>query len=112
MALFRFLWLRRLIRSNTNPIPMDKAATWKKRLSVAYMLLSWNAFGLVAYLCYTGKSDWAKYYGLKSEEELNMSPAYQWAKTLGIKNPNVYRIQGFHIHKVEENTKETEEQTV
>lgn len=66
-------WLRRFIRKNTTPIPVEKAIFWKKRLSVAYMLLTWNAFGLVCYMIYTGKGDWAKYYGVKSEEESNMN---------------------------------------
>lgn len=72
MTLFKFLWLRRFIRKNTNPIPINKAEVWKKRLSFTYLLLAWNAFGLVCYMCYTGKADWAKYYGIKSEMEANM----------------------------------------
>lgn len=74
MSLFRMNWLRRLIRKKTTPIPVERAALWEKRLSMVYMLLTWNAFGLVCYMIYTGKADWAKYYGVKSEEEANMSP--------------------------------------
>lgn len=74
MALFQLKWLRKLVRRSTNPIPYRRAATWKERLSIAYMIMGWNAFGLVCYMFYTGRGDWAKFYGLKSEEESNMSP--------------------------------------
>lgn len=73
MALFQFKWLRKMVRKNTNPIEYTKAILWKEKLSIGYMLLAWNAFGLVCYMVYTGRADWAKYYGLKSEEELRMS---------------------------------------
>ena len=45
--MFRILWLRRLIRRNTKPIPFRKAVNWKERLSIAYMLVAWNAIGFV-----------------------------------------------------------------
>ncbi|KAJ8979757.1 hypothetical protein NQ317_004744 [Molorchus minor] len=70
----RFRWLRTLVRRNTNPIPVSKAELWKSRLSVVYMLVAWNAFGFVGYMIYSGKNDWAQYYGYKSEEEAKLSP--------------------------------------
>lgn len=73
-TMFYFKWLRRFIRRHTNPIPVDRAATVKKTLSVAYMLLAWNAFGFVCYMIYTGRGDWAKYYGYKSEAEASIPP--------------------------------------
>lgn len=117
MSLFRFPWLRRFVRRNTNPIPQDKAYLWKNRLSLAYMLICWNAFGLVCYMFYQGKGDWAKYYGLKSEEELKMTPgkyllkhkihkikaclfvAQKWTKTLGIRDATVYSVKGLNVEK-------------
>ncbi|KAJ8935582.1 hypothetical protein NQ314_012724 [Rhamnusium bicolor] len=101
MALFRFQWLRRLVRRHSSPIPVDTAGQWKLRLSVVYMLVAWNAFGFVGYMMYTGKTDWAKYYGLISEEELNMKPGQQWAKTLGIKDATVYSVSGFNVSSYE-----------
>lgn len=68
------LWLRRLIRKHTKPIPEGTANIWKQRLSFGYVFLAWNAFGFVAYMMYTGKHDWAAYYGLKNKEELEMTP--------------------------------------
>lgn len=36
------------------------------------MFLSWNAFGFVCYMIYSGKADWAK--DSKSKEELSLTP--------------------------------------
>lgn len=41
------IWLRRLVRKYTNPIPYRKALTTRQRLGVVYMFLAWNALGLV-----------------------------------------------------------------
>ncbi|XP_050500338.1 uncharacterized protein LOC126880501 [Diabrotica virgifera virgifera] len=107
MSLFRFNWLRRFVRRNTHEIPENRAALWKQRLSVVYAVIAWNAFGFVGYMIYKGKGDWANYYGLKTEEEMNMSPGHQWVKTLNLQGAEVYRIKGFSLQKVEE--KETME---
>ncbi|XP_036339532.1 uncharacterized protein LOC118748900 [Rhagoletis pomonella] len=95
MALFQMKWLRRWVRRNTNPIPEDSAELWKRRLSVAYALLAWNAFGFVCYMAYTGRSDWAKYYGYKSEEEAKLSPAQQFATKLNVDRGKIVRYSGF-----------------
>ncbi|CAK1583654.1 unnamed protein product [Parnassius mnemosyne] len=88
-------WFYKFIRRRTKPIPADEAFLWKRRLSLAYGFIAWNAFGLLVYSIYQGKADWAHYYGLKSDEEQAIPPAQAWAKTLGIKNAKVYRISGF-----------------
>ncbi|VVC91493.1 uncharacterized protein LOC126972576 [Leptidea sinapis] len=87
-------WWYVFIRKRTKPIPEDTAVVWKKRLSIAYGLLTWNAFGLMIYSISQGKADWAHYYGLKSDEEKAISPAKSWTQILGIKNAKVYRISG------------------
>lgn len=74
MAMFQMKWLRKLVRRHTTPLPMSTAQLWKQRLSIAYAVLAWNAFGFVLYACFTGRADWAKAAGLKSQEEINMSP--------------------------------------
>lgn len=74
MALFQFKWLRRQVRKHTRPIPFNTAEVWKRRLSLAYAIIAWQSFGLVCYLFYTGRSDWAKTLNLKSEEESMLSP--------------------------------------
>ncbi|RVE42500.1 hypothetical protein evm_012843 [Chilo suppressalis] len=93
-------WWHQFIRRRTKPIPETKAIIWKRRLSLAYGLLAWNAFGLVLYSVYNGKADWAHYYGLKTDEERAMAPGLAWANTLGIPNAKVVRIKG--ISKVGE----------
>ncbi|XP_061721702.1 uncharacterized protein LOC133528353 [Cydia pomonella] len=90
-----YKWWHRWVRKKTNPIPVDQAFLWKRRFSIAYGLLAWNAFGVVLYCMVQGKTDWAHYYGLKSDEEHDMPPARAWANTLGIKNAKVYRVAGF-----------------
>lgn len=67
-------WWHKFIRKRTKPIPEDVAVLWKRRLSVAYGLLAWNAFGVLLYSAYHGKADWAHYYGLKSDEEKAKRP--------------------------------------
>lgn len=62
------------MRRNTKPIPAASAATWKKRLAITYAVLAWNSFALVMYLVFKGKGDWAQHFGLKSKEELEMTP--------------------------------------
>lgn len=59
MSLFKFQWLRRKVRKHTNPIPLNVADQWKRKLSLFYAFLAWNAFGLVIYQVYKGKSNWA-----------------------------------------------------
>jgi len=72
--MFSFKWFRRFVRRHTNPIPFDRAASVKQKLSLIYMLLAWNAFGIVFYMIYTGRGDWAKYYGYKSEADSLLPP--------------------------------------
>lgn len=74
MSLFRFKWLRLFIRRHTKPIEVDRAALWKRRLSIVYALTAWNAFGFVMYMIFSGKADWARAHGLKSESDLKVTP--------------------------------------
>lgn len=53
-----------MIRRHTSPIPLSVADSWKRKLSVIYALLAWNAFGIVIYQVYKGKADWASESGL------------------------------------------------
>ncbi|KOB65743.1 Uncharacterized protein OBRU01_22626 [Operophtera brumata] len=89
-------WWYRFVRKRTRPIPEDVAVLWKRRLSIAYGLLAWNAFGIVAYSAYKGKADWAHYYGIKTDDERTQKPALAWANTLGIKNAKVVKLSGLH----------------
>ncbi|ALC48459.1 CG13365 [Drosophila busckii] len=96
MALFQMKWLRRFVRRNTSPIPENRAELWKRRLSIGYALLAWNAFGMVCYMVYTGRSDWAKHYGYKTKEELALSPAQQFAQHIHVEGTGkIIRFSGF-----------------
>ncbi|ETN61325.1 hypothetical protein AND_007022 [Anopheles darlingi] len=88
-------WLRKWIRRRTNPLPLDRAALWKRRLSVVYAVLAWNAFGGVCYMIYTGRNDWAKYYGYKTEEEAKLPQAIRFAHQLNLPNAKVIKYSGF-----------------
>ncbi|KAF5305738.1 hypothetical protein FQR65_LT07634 [Abscondita terminalis] len=107
---FQFRWLTKFIRKHTSPIPEIRAAQWKQRLSILYAVLAWNAFGLVIYASFKGKADWAKYHNLKTEEELSLTPAQQWTKTLGIQDATVYRISGLNYSKYEVHNEFQEEE--
>ncbi|XP_037826342.1 uncharacterized protein LOC119614275 [Lucilia sericata] len=100
MSLFQMKWLRRLVRRNTNPIPELQAALWKRRLSLMYAVVAWNAFGFVCYMAFTGRSDWAHYYGYKTDEEKQESQAVQFSKRLNVEKGKIIRYKGFT--KVEE----------
>lgn len=74
MVFPRWYWFKRFIRNNTSPIPETKALLWSRRLRIAYNVLAFNALGLVLFACLNGQADWAEYHGLKSKEEMELSP--------------------------------------
>lgn len=63
-----FSWLRRWVRRSTKPIDYNTAGAWKKRLSLAYGILAWNALAFVGYAIYNGKRDWAEYHGMETDK--------------------------------------------
>lgn len=112
-------WLRRLIRRNTKRIDEPTADFWKRRLSIAYGFLAWNAFALVCYAFINGKRDWAAYHGLEvdkaspgnSTSALQHSqlttffvfplPAMQFARMMDIPKAKVIRISGLKTETFE-----------
>lgn len=103
-------WIRRVIRRTTKPIPIDRAEYWKQKLSLVYMLLGWNAFGLTLYYIFTGRGDWAHYYGLKTDEEKNKRPGEYYAEMLGMKNVRIITVDGFKkVGEYEYKGEDTEE---
>ena len=66
--IIKMRWLRRFIRRSTKPIPMHVADVWKRRLSLTYGFLAWNAIAVIGYAMYQGKRDWAAYHGLEVEQ--------------------------------------------
>ena len=64
-----FRFIRRWVRRTSKPINVPTAELWKRRLSVAYGFLAWNALAMVGYAWYKGKRDWAEYYGLETSKD-------------------------------------------
>lgn len=95
--MFRFRWLRRLVRRHTNPIEENTAEKWQKRLSFAYFILASNVFIGVGYMCYSGRADWADYYGFKSPEDKYIPAGVQWSQTLGLDKAKYIRFSGFKV---------------
>uniref|UniRef100_A0A182Q0Q8 Uncharacterized protein n=1 Tax=Anopheles farauti TaxID=69004 RepID=A0A182Q0Q8_9DIPT len=75
-------------------MPLDQAHLWKRRLSLLYAVVAWNAFGGVCYMIYTGRNDWAKFYGYKSDEEAQLPQAVRFAKQLNLPNAKVIKFNG------------------
>lgn len=110
--MIQFKWLRRFVRRNTKPIPENTAELWKRRLSIGYFIVAWQAIGFVCYSIYQGKNDWAQYHGLKSEEELALTPAQQFSKTLNLEKGKIIRFKGFtRVGEVEFDNRTTDEET-
>jgi len=86
-----FRWVRRWVRRSSKPIPLPVADQWKRRLSIAYGILAWNALAVVFYSCYQGKRDWATFHGLDTE---GGSPAEQFSRRMDIKKAKVIRFGG------------------
>lgn len=76
-----FRWLRRWVRRSSRPIDIDTAHMWKRRLSLAYGILAWNALAFVGYAMYNGKRDWAAYHGIQSENQSPGKPATNMCST-------------------------------
>ncbi|CAB0002697.1 unnamed protein product [Nesidiocoris tenuis] len=81
--MFEIRFIRRMIRRRMTPIDQTVAEKWKRRLAIAYGVLAWNLFGVIVYNCYDGKRDWPLYYGLKSEEEAQVTNREYFARHLG-----------------------------
>lgn len=93
--MFQLRWLKRFIRRNTRKIPEQKAINWQRRLSVIYMICTWNAFGAVLYMCFTGRHDWMKAGGFAPD--VDIPAGRSWAHILGVKNAQVISISGFKV---------------
>lgn len=92
--MFNWRWLRGIVRRNTAPLTVEQAAARKEKISILYCILSVNAFIGVLYACRTGKADWAKYFGLKSEAEIERSPGNYYVH-ISFFVPKIYIVRGF-----------------
>lgn len=96
MALFRFPWFRRWVRRNTRPIPEPDAVKWRRRLSLAYAAIAWNAFGLVFYYAMSNRDITTK----ASEQAKSETQAEHYIRILNLDRVKVTRYSKFQ--KVEE----------
>lgn len=106
-------WLRRFVRRNTKPISVDQSHLWKRRLSIAYGILAWNALAVVIYAGYNGRRDWAEFHGIPADKRtpgiivllaINKIRSIQWyilflaqyyTELMDIPKAKVIRISGF-----------------
>lgn len=56
------------------PMHEYDAMRMKHRMALLYAFCAWNCVGLVGYYMYTGRADWAHYYGLETDEQKNVRP--------------------------------------
>lgn len=45
-------------------------------------------------MIYTGRNDWAKFYGYKTDEEAQLPQAIRFAKQLNLPNAKVVKLSG------------------
>nr|CAH0099339.1 unnamed protein product [Daphnia galeata] len=82
---FGFRWIRRLVRSRSSPIPIDRAELWEKRLSFAYFFCAWNLMAYMGYAYYNAEKLGIKY---DSEETL----AEKMVRRSGMHNVTIYKV--------------------
>jgi len=57
-----------------NPMTEESAWSVKDKLSIAYAVIAWNAFGVVCYQMYNGNVHWPVTAGIRSPEEEAIRP--------------------------------------
>lgn len=112
MGLFKFNWLKRLVRRHSTPIPYRKANRWRNTISVGYLLVCWNLFGYISryhgfqkshhltkclwffsfavYTASQGGFDKEK-LGLEKDPFDDLSPAERFAVRSGVKQAKIVR---------------------
>ncbi|KAI1302412.1 hypothetical protein HDE_02579 [Halotydeus destructor] len=93
---FRY-WSRKYLRNFMRPIGGDVAQVWHRRLTFAYIFIATNAFG-VMYYQYSQKKNSGELFQDKTD-------AHYFARTLRLKNPEVYTFtwkDGFVKHEMTE----------
>ncbi|XP_030763440.1 uncharacterized protein LOC115888000 [Sitophilus oryzae] len=91
-------WFRQAIRKNTPPIGERKAARYKRLLAIGYAVLAWHAFAIGCVYLYRRKM-----YpeDSKTDEEKKLTTGQYFAEKLQVKNPQIYRVDGFSVKKIE-----------
>ncbi|XP_025199510.1 uncharacterized protein LOC112597613 isoform X2 [Melanaphis sacchari] len=104
---FRFHFVRRFFRRIMNPMTVEEAEAKKAVLAKAYFFLSLTAFISVLYQVKQGRLDWVVSEGLVPDDESKLSPAFQYARMLGVEKATVIRIKGANVMGTKEYDKES-----
>ncbi|CAI6349314.1 unnamed protein product [Macrosiphum euphorbiae] len=104
---YRFHFVRRFFRRFMKPMSVEEAEAKKALLSKAYFGISLVTFGSVLYQVKQGRLNWVESEGLIPEDEAKLSPAFQYARMLGVEKATVIRIKGTNILGTKEYDKES-----
>ncbi|XP_025415285.1 uncharacterized protein LOC112686996 isoform X2 [Sipha flava] len=99
--------VRRFFRRIMKPMSIEEAEAKKSFFAKAYFLFSFGAFSTILYQVKQGRFNWLEAEGLIPEDETKLSPAFQYARMLGVKNATVIRVKGTDIMSSKEYDKET-----
>ncbi|XP_027843203.1 uncharacterized protein LOC114124212 isoform X2 [Aphis gossypii] len=93
----RFHFVRRFFRRFMTPITVEEAEAKKAFLAKGYFFISLVAFTSVLYQVKKGRLDWVASEGLVPDDELKLSPAFQYARMLGVDKATVIRMKGVNV---------------
>ncbi|CAH1707878.1 unnamed protein product [Aphis gossypii] len=79
------------------PITVEEAEAKKAFLAKGYFFISLVAFTSVLYQVKKGRLDWVASEGLVPDDELKLSPAFQYARMLGVDKATVIRMKGVNV---------------
>ncbi|XP_050053871.1 uncharacterized protein LOC114124212 isoform X3 [Aphis gossypii] len=94
---YRFHFVRRFFRRFMTPITVEEAEAKKAFLAKGYFFISLVAFTSVLYQVKKGRLDWVASEGLVPDDELKLSPAFQYARMLGVDKATVIRMKGVNV---------------
>lgn len=103
----KFHFVRRFFRRFMKPMTIEEAEAKKSLISKVYFTISLVTFGSVLYQVKQGRLDWVASEGLIPENEAKLSPAFQYARMLGVEKATVIRIKGMDILGTKEYDKES-----
>lgn len=94
---YRFHFVRRFFRRFMKPLTVEEAEAKKALLAKGYFFISLVAFTSVLYQVKKGRLDWVASEGLAPDDESKLSPAFQYARMLGVDKATVIRIKGVDV---------------
>ncbi|VVC40436.1 Hypothetical protein CINCED_3A018053 [Cinara cedri] len=104
---FRYHFVRRFFRRIMKPMTVEEAQAKKLFLSKAYFSISILAFCTVLYQVKQGRLNWLESEELIPDEEVKISPAFQYARMLNIPKATIVRMKGAEVLNSKDYNKET-----